>query len=98
MHKSKNWPILTILECETDLQSFNGLVTLIGSYNLDLFTNYLCENQTKVQCDVLVEMSKCNINGAIIKLDTHVMLSRGHKEEENRDGQLWPTNSDGESK
>ena len=48
------------------------IVRHLGCYNIDLLTNYLRDNEEQLQRDVLGEMSKCNINNAVIKLDHHL--------------------------
>ena len=48
------------------------IVRHLGDYDLDVLSNYLRSNEVVVQSDVLSEMSKCNINNAVIKLDTHL--------------------------
>ena len=48
------------------------IVRHLGSYDLDVLTSYLCDNEAQVHGDVLAEMNKCNINNAVIKLDTHL--------------------------
>ena len=48
------------------------IVRYLGNYDLDMLKNYLRENETQLQGDVLGEMSKCNINSAVIKLDHHL--------------------------
>ena len=48
------------------------IVRYLGSYDLDVLTNHLRENEEQIQGDVLAEMSMCNINNAVIKLDTHL--------------------------
>ena len=48
------------------------IVRHLSTYNIDVFTNYLRENDELIQNDVIGEISNENINGAIIKLDIHL--------------------------
>ena len=49
-----------------------SIVRHLGSYDLNLFSNYLLENDNTIQADVLQEIQKNNISGAIAKFDIHL--------------------------
>ena len=48
------------------------IVRHLGTYNIDVLTNYLRDNDERLQEDVLGEVSRFDINKAVIKLDTHL--------------------------
>ena len=48
------------------------IVRHLGTYDMKALTNYLTENDTRLQGDVLSEINRLDINKAVIKLNNHL--------------------------
>ena len=78
----------------------SSIVRHLGSYNIDVFTNFLRENDAIIQNDVLGELSNQNIHGAIKKFDVHLQeahrVSRKKKRAENQTPTTFMTKANSE--
>ena len=48
------------------------IIRHLGSYDMDIFTDYLRDNESIIEKEVLAEISKCDVSNAIVKLDIHL--------------------------